>query len=166
MKSIASSTHYTVGIIKARHSVVQGRYRDTKNKILSYQKIFAEPCTQRAPRFEVLRFLTPPPSAPRILPSSSANAILVRYPAPSVVPTVVFLESEKALPMTGILRRRIQPLGFSGREVVDDSGGRKSRGEGFGIRIPYLEAEHRSQLQNGGCSGMECERTGEPDGLA
>jgi len=40
-----------------------------------------------------------------------------------------FFSSENALP-TGMLRRRIQPFGFSGRREKGFSGGRRSLGDG------------------------------------
>lgn len=49
----------------------------------------------------------------------------------------------------GILNRRIQPFGFSGRRRIGGSGGRRSWGDGDVSDTLYLLTEHESQPQNG-----------------
>ena len=115
----------------------------------------------RRAMFVELRFLIPPVKSVCNCkrPSSSANAMLLRYPAPDpwplpAMPAPLFFESsENAFGMTGMLRRRIHPpLGFSGRSWMSGSGGRRSRGEGAPSRDLYFDAEHVSQPQYGAWS--------------
>ena len=109
----------------------------------------------RRARFVELRFLIPPVKSVCKRPSSSAKAILLRYPAagPPAIPTPPFFDSsENAFGMTGMLSRRIQPpFGFSGRNWMGGSGGRRSRGDGTS-RLLYFDAEHDSQPQYGAWS--------------
>lgn len=96
----------------------------------------------RLPIFDILWLLTPPCSKLLlILPSSPVDNA-----KPPFSEELDFFESnENALP-TGMLRRLIHPLGFSGRRLIGGSGGRKSWGEGF-FRVLYLDAEQVAQPQ-------------------
>jgi hypothetical protein len=64
-----------------------------------------------------------------------------------------FLSSENALPTaTGMLSRRIQPFGFSGRRAKGFSGGRRSCGDGDRFEdCLYWATEQVSQPQYGAC---------------
>lgn len=109
----------------------------------------------RLATFVELRFRIPPVKSVCNRPSSSANARLLRYgPGPPAMPAILpfFFESrESALPMTGMLRRLIQPpLGFSGRSFSGGSTG--ARWDVFDSRSLYLDAEQTSQPQYGAWS--------------
>jgi hypothetical protein len=71
-------------------------------------------------------------------------------PALRLTALAFFLASrENAMLTDGILNRRIEPLGFSGRRRIGGSGGRRSRSDGDASVTLYLLTEHVSQPQNG-----------------
>lgn len=69
-------------------------------------------------------------------------------------PLLFFESNENAFPTTtGMLSRRIHPLGFSGRSLIGVSGGRASWAEVAGLSLLfallYCTTEHARQPQNG-----------------
>lgn len=85
-----------------------------------------------------LRLLIPPCSKLFFIRPSSAAGVLNEE--------LDFFESKENAFPTGMLRRRIHPLGFSGRRVMGGSGGRRSWGDGV-LRIRYLAAEQVAHPQ-------------------